>query len=88
MGDSTHCIPVLRKAIKDLHKDGNSYRKISRLLEISKTMIENAFKWIPVRETLGSKPKITPAVKQGIVRCVKRIHLFHRNRQKKTRFKH
>ena len=46
MGKSKHCGPVLRNTFKDLHKDGNSYRKNSRLLGISKTMVENAVKCI------------------------------------------
>lgn len=72
MGKSKHCDPELRKTIKNFHKDGNSYRKISRLLGISKTMVENAVKWILVKETRGRKPKITPTVKRGIIRCVKK----------------
>ena len=34
-------------------------------------MVQNAVKWIPFRGTRGRKPKVTLAVKHGIIRCVK-----------------
>lgn len=71
MGRSKHCDPITRENIKKLHNNGNSYRKIAELLRVSKTMVENAVKWTPMNETRGRKPKITPAVKRNIIRCVK-----------------
>ena len=35
-------------------------------------MVQNAVRLIPVRETRGSKPNVTPARKRGIIRCVKK----------------
>ena len=42
------------------------------MLGMSKTMVENAVKWIPKDETRGRKPKIAPTVKRSIIRCVKK----------------
>lgn len=72
MGKNKHCDPAVRQHIKKLYEAGNSYRKISKLLGISKTMVENAVKWVPAKETRGRKPKVTQAVKRMIIRCVKK----------------
>lgn len=50
---------------------GKSYRNISKLLEISNTMVGNAGKLIPAKETRGGRPKVTPAAKQRIIPFVK-----------------
>lgn len=72
MGRNTHCDHATRNNIKNLSKSGHSYRKIAQMLGISKTMVENAIKWIPKDETRGRKPKITPTIKRSIIRCVKK----------------
>lgn len=55
-----------------MHNARNSNRKISELLGISKTIVENAVKWVPKTKTRGRKQKITPVVKRNIMRCVKK----------------
>lgn len=72
MGKGKHCDPKSREHIKNLVKQGNSYRKVANLLNISKTMVEKAVKWVPKIETRGRKPKITLSTKKRIIHCVKK----------------
>lgn len=59
-----NCDPKTREHFKNLLKQVNSYRNVTNLLQVSKTLVEQAIKWLPQIERHGRKHKITLSLKK------------------------